>query len=162
MGSASLLKGKRKMSTMAMKAIADGELWTWHVSVGHARSINDLKIRDNFRTMYRILVGKFPHRILYNIHGTTRTFLYHLPDGIYPPWAIFVKTAKRSTERELRCFSAHRKGVVKDVERAFGAPIAQYHILRRPCRMWDKNGIMQVFWVCVVFQYICCEALRDK
>ncbi|CDF39906.1 unnamed protein product [Chondrus crispus] len=103
-----------------------------------------------------------PLRIPYTIHGTARTLPYNLADGIYPPWAIFVKTAKGSNERKAKCFSAHQEAVRKDVERAFGVLLSQYHMLRRPCRMWDKNDAMDVLRACVVLHNMYCEARRDN
>ena len=80
----------------------------------------------------------------------------------YPSWAIFVKTAKGSNERKARCFSAHQEAVRKDVERAFGVLVSQYHMLRRPCHMWDKNAAMEVLRACVVLYKMYREARCDN
>jgi Plant transposon protein len=56
-------KGKEKKPTMAMEAIADSEVWIWHISVGHAGSMHDLNIMNSSSTMQRILSGEFPPKV---------------------------------------------------------------------------------------------------
>ena len=56
-------KCKEWKPTVFMKAIADGDLWIWHLSVGHPGSMNDLNIADNSRTISRLLGGELPPRI---------------------------------------------------------------------------------------------------
>ena len=153
-GWAGQFKGKEKKPTVAMEAIADGELWIWHLSVGHPGFMNDLNIMNSLPKMQRILAGEFPQRIPYTINVTARTLPYYLADGIYPSWPIFVKTAKGSNERKAECFSAHQEAVRKDVERAFSVLVSHYHMLRRPCRMWDKNDAMDVLRACVVLHNV--------
>jgi Plant transposon protein len=53
-------KGKEK-PTVAMEAIANFEGWFWHISVGHAGSMNDLNIMNSSSTMQYILSAEFPH-----------------------------------------------------------------------------------------------------
>jgi Plant transposon protein len=155
-------KGKEKKPIVAMEAIADGELWIWHLSVGHPGSMNDLNIMNVSRTIQRLLSGQFPPRIRYMINGTERNLQYWLADGIYPNWAIFVETAKGSTERKMKFFSSKQEAVRKDVERAFGVLVSRWHILHTPCRMWDKEEAMNVLRACIILHNLCVEWRRDS
>jgi Plant transposon protein len=56
-------KGKEWKPTAAMGAIADSEVWIWHISVGHAGSLNYLNIMNSSSTMQRILSGEFPPKV---------------------------------------------------------------------------------------------------
>lgn len=102
-------KGKEKKPTVVMEAIADGELWIWQLSVGHPGSMNDLNVADNSKTISRLLSGEFPPRIPFTINGRARTLPYYLVDGIYPSWAVFVKSAKGATSAKTKAFSAQQR-----------------------------------------------------
>jgi len=45
---------------------------------------------------------------------------YYLTDGIYPQWAIFVKTIQSPLGNKRKYFAKAQEAVRKDVERAFG------------------------------------------
>ena len=51
----------------------------------------------------------------YSINGHDYTMRYYLADGIYPKWAIFVKTIPASQGQELKLFVATQKAYKKDV-----------------------------------------------
>ena len=55
-------------------------------------SLNDIKVLDKSPTMGKILSGSFPPRMEYVVNGVARHMLYFLADGIYPDYAVFVKT----------------------------------------------------------------------
>jgi hypothetical protein len=154
-------KGKERKPTVAMEAIADGEVWFWHLSVGHAGSMNDLNIMNSSSTMQRILSGEFPPKVKYTINGKTRDLPYWLADGIYPAFAIFVKTIKGAVGAKLKHFSSCQEAVRKDIERAFGILMQRFHFLSSSCRMWNKEDAMEVLRACVILHNMCVEHRRD-
>ncbi|CDF32185.1 unnamed protein product [Chondrus crispus] len=154
--------GKGKKPTIAIEAISDGELWFWHLSIGHPGSLNDLNILSNSTTIERILLGQFPPRIAHVINGKIRDLPYYLAAGIYPSWPIFVKSTKGCTERKLKNFSQEQEAVREDVERAFGALVASFHVLKSQCRMWCKAHAMDILRTCVILHNMNREARRDN
>jgi Plant transposon protein len=87
--------------------------------------MNDLNKVNVSRTIPRLLSGQFPPRIPYMNIGTERNLPYWLADGIYSKWAIFIKTAKGSTEKKMKFFSKKQEALRKDVERAFGVLVSR-------------------------------------
>ena len=154
-------KGKSKKPMILMEAICDGELRFWHTSVGHPGSMNDLNVADKSQTMQRTLSGEFPPRIPYTINGNVQDVPYYLADGMYPSWALFVKSSKSATDRQVTAFSRQQESVRKDVERAFGVLRSNWHVLERPCRMWYKDRAMTMLQACIVLHNMNREARRD-
>jgi Plant transposon protein len=83
-----------------------------------------------------------------------------LVDGIYPNWAIFVKTiphAARVTKQE-EIYSAKQEKARKDIERAFGILVVkEIHILARPVRFWEEDTLRDIVYACVILHNMCCE-----
>lgn len=82
--------------------------------------------------MENILTGKFLTSIPYKVIGMTLNLPYYLAYGIYPSWAIFVKTIRDGSTRKEKIFASKQEGVRKDIGRAFGVLFARLHILERP------------------------------
>ncbi|CDF34559.1 unnamed protein product [Chondrus crispus] len=108
-----------------------------------------------------ILSGEFPPRIPYTINGKVRDVPYYLADGIYPSWALFVKSSKSAADRQVTAFSRQQGAVRKDVERAFGVLMSNWHVLERPCRMWYKERAMIMLPACILLHNMNREARRD-
>jgi Plant transposon protein len=69
--------GKEKKPTMTMEAILDGEVWIWHISVGHAGSITGQNIGPTQLLCLRLLFKdcSFPYNrrgLLITNNGITR------------------------------------------------------------------------------------------
>jgi hypothetical protein len=109
----------------------------------------------------RILSEEIPPKVKYTINGKTRDLPYWLADGIYPAFAIFVKTIKGAVGAKLKHFSCCQEAVRKDIERAFGILMQRFHFLSSSCRMWNKEDAMEVLLACVNLHNMCVEHRRD-
>ncbi|GAA0150247.1 hypothetical protein LIER_09230 [Lithospermum erythrorhizon] len=66
----------------------------------------------------------------YTINGHEYDMGYYLADGIYPPWATFVKSIWAPIGIKRKYFAIVHEGLRKDVERAFGVLQAKFAIVR--------------------------------
>jgi Plant transposon protein len=85
-------KGKEKKPTIVLEAAADGECWIWHAAFGYPGSLNDLNILDMSSTMERVFRGEFSPSFTFLVTNVAFKTAYFLTDGIYPAWALFIKT----------------------------------------------------------------------
>lgn len=155
-------KGKEKKPTIVLEAICDAELWIWHCFFGSPGSLNDINVLDHSTTIERILAGHFPPHIQYKVNGVERTLPYYLADGIYPAWAIFVKTIQEGSTNKEKEFATAQEAVRKEIERAFGVLVARFHILQRPSRLWHRSDIATVMKACIIIHNMVVEARRDN
>lgn len=155
-------KGKEKKPTVVLEAIADGELWIWHAHFGSPGSLNDINVLDTSDTLKKIYSGEFPPSIMYTINGKTRCNLYYLADGIYPNWALFVKTISEPRNDKDKNFSAAQEALRKDIERAFGVLTCRFQILKYPCRFWYVEDMCNVVKACIVLHNMIVEERRDE
>lgn len=122
-------KGEENKRTILLEGITDGELWLWFVFYRLPGSMNYLNILDKLTTKGSILDGNFPPCTNYSMNEKDPDLLYILADGIYPSYAIFVKTISHGgNNRRCKNFSKGQEAVRKDFERAFGVPIHRWHI----------------------------------
>ena len=154
-------KGKEKKPTVVLEAICDGELWIWHMFFGSPGSLNDINSLDYSPTMQNIRAGSFPPRFPFVVNGKKRTMLYYLADGIYPSWALFVKTIKEAITAKEKAYARAQEGVRMDIERAFGVLTARFHILQRPCRLWYRRDIRKVVKACIILHNMIVEERRN-
>ena len=154
-------KGKGKKPTIVLEAIADGELWIWHCFFGVPGSLNDLNVLDHSNTIEEIIEGKYPPKVKFVVNGTVYTLPYYLADGIYPSWALFMKTIAEGSTPQEKLFASAQEAVRKDIERAFGVLVARFHILSRPSRLHYRSDIANVMRACVILHNMVVEHRRD-
>jgi hypothetical protein len=75
---------------------------------------------------------------------------YYLADGIYPKWAIFVKTISSPILPKEVEFVKAQEGCRKDIERAFGVLQQRFAVVRFPLLSWSKDQMWEVMncYVC--------------
>jgi len=86
---------------------------------------------------------------------------YFLTDDIYPTSTIFVKTISEAQGRKATAYAKSQEAVRKDVERMFGAIKARFHVMDRPCRMWDHGTIVCVLTACIILHNMVVENERE-
>lgn len=155
-------KGKEKKPTIVLEAVADGECWMWHAAFGYPGSLNDLNILDMSSTMERIFRGEFPPRFTFIVNNVVFKTPYFLADGIYPAWALFIKTIRNAKTPKEKRYASAQEAVRKDVERAFAALVARWHILKQPCRLAKRDEMANVMKACILMNNMIVEARRNS
>jgi len=137
--------------TLILEAIADVDRYIWYANFGDAGSLNDINVLDKSSIVGAMLNGSFDTTTPeYTINGIVRDWLYFLADGIYPEWAIFVKTHSDPIGDKELTFAKRQEAVRKDVECAFGIIVQKFHILKRPLRQWYIDSIIDLLHACVI------------
>jgi hypothetical protein len=96
-----------------------GDLWIWHAFFGLPGSHNDINVLDRSSVFTNLVAGRAPP-VNYSVNGHDYTMGYYLADGIYPSWAIFVKSIHSPQGNKRKFFATAQESARKDVERVFG------------------------------------------
>ena len=87
------MNGKKGFPTIVLEAMADYNLWFWHVAFGFPGSLNDINIWDNSPLHKSFVDGTFAFvDFEFEIGGRVFNKLWVLVDGIYPQLSRFVQT----------------------------------------------------------------------
>ena len=108
----------------------------------------------------RDLKGEAP-RVHFDVNGRQYDRGYYLADGIYPEWAVFVKTIPLPQTEKDKLFARHQEGARKDVERAFGVLQSRFNIVRRPARLWKRASVGKIMEACVILHNMIVEDEGD-
>ena len=87
---------------------------------GVAGSNNDINILDNSTLLHDLMHGRAPQAD-FQVNNNNYKFGYYLTDGIYPDYAIFVKTLPAPSSEKRKYFVERQEGERKEVERGFCA-----------------------------------------
>jgi len=99
--------GKQGHPTIILEAVADYNLWFWHVAFGFPGSYNDINVWDNSPLHKAFVDGTFSLiDFEFEIAGKVFNKLWFLVDGIYPELARFVKTIAVPCGRMMNRFAA--------------------------------------------------------
>jgi Plant transposon protein len=104
-------KGKAKKPTIVLEAVADGECRIWHAAFGYPGSLNDLNILDMSSTMERVFCGEFPPSFTFLVNNVAFKTAYLLADGIYPAWALFIKTIRNAMSPKEKRYASAQEAV---------------------------------------------------
>ncbi|KAF0733301.1 hypothetical protein AaE_009194 [Aphanomyces astaci] len=80
-------QGRSGDRSIIIEAVAELDLWIWHLYIGLPGSNNDINVLDRAPLVEKLMGGVTPH-CNYNVNGTTYTMAYLLVDGIYPKWPV--------------------------------------------------------------------------
>ena len=75
---------------------------------------------------------------------------YYLANGIYPRWAVFVKTISEPHGNKQSHFATMQEAASKDVERAFDVLQARWGIQRSATMMRKSETLWQLITCCVI------------
>ena len=84
-------------------------------------------------------------------------YSYYLADGIYPEWAVFVKTISLPITEKDKLFAQQQESKRKDIERAFGVLRSRFCILKRPARLYDRGHLEKVVLACIILHNMIVE-----
>ncbi|GJV71814.1 ALP1-like protein [Tanacetum coccineum] len=85
-------------------------------------------------------------------HDVTYKWGYYLTDGIYPEWAVLMKSISQpgsNDVKRIRYKQAH-EAARKDVERAFGVLKKKWAIVRTPARSRSLKRITHLMYTCII------------
>jgi hypothetical protein len=126
-----MFQGKEKFPTLVLEAIADKRTRFWHFNFGAPGALNDLNVLERSPLFENAVRGEAPS-VNFVVNGNEYKYEYWLGDGIYPPYACFVKTIQNPTTRMQKMFASAQEAMRKDIKRAFGILQARFHIFTTP------------------------------
>uniref|UniRef100_A0A453G362 DDE Tnp4 domain-containing protein n=4 Tax=Aegilops tauschii subsp. strangulata TaxID=200361 RepID=A0A453G362_AEGTS len=156
-----MFKGHVNKPTMILEAVASKDLWIWHAFFGLPGSLNDINVLQRSPLFAKLSEGQAPE-VNYTINGHPYTMGYYLADGIYPPWATFVKTIPSPEGRKKKHFAKRQEGARKDVERAFGVLQSRFAIVRGPAKGWKRKEIGDLMKACIIMHNMIVDDERDS
>ena len=154
-------RGDQKVPTLILEAVASHDLWIWHAFFGVAGSNNDINVLNQSTVFINELKGQAP-RVQYMVNGNQHNIGYFLADGIYPEWAVFVKSIRLPITEKEKLYAQEQEGARKDIERAFGVLQRRFCILKRPARLYDRGVLRDVVLACIVLHNMIVEDEKEK
>ncbi|XP_044355668.1 uncharacterized protein [Triticum aestivum] len=149
-------RGDYGVPTIILEAVASHDLWIWHAFFGVPGSNNDINVLNQSPLFTETLQGNAP-RVDYYVNEQQYKKGYYLADGIYPEWAVFVKTIRLPQTEKDKLFAKKQEGARKDVERAFGVLQQRFKIVAEPSRLWDQIDICNIMEACVIMHNMILE-----
>jgi predicted MPP superfamily phosphohydrolase len=123
-------------------------------------SNNDINVLNKSDLFVNQLRGEAPE-VEFFVNGRRYTQPYYLADGIYPDWAVFVKSIQKPQTGEHKLFAEHQDGARKDVECAFGILQSRFHILYRPAHLYEQGDLQNIMLACIILHNMIIEDERD-
>ncbi|XP_066386729.1 uncharacterized protein [Miscanthus floridulus] len=154
-------RGDQKVPTLILEAVASRDLWIWHAFFGVAGSNNDINVLNQSTVFINELKGQAP-RVQYMVNGNQYNTGYFLADGIYPEWAVFVKSIRLPITEKEKLYAQEQEGARKDIERAFGVLQHRFCILKRPARLYDRGVLCDVVLACIVLHNMIVEDEKEN
>ena len=144
--------------TLILESVADHRRYIWYMNFGDPGSLNDLNVLDKSSIVGSMLSGSLNLTIApYTVNGRERDWAYFLVDGIYPEWAIFVKTFSEKHGHKKKVFGDRQEAVRKDIECAFGILVQKFQVLSRPLRGWFLDELKDILDACVILHNMVVE-----
>jgi hypothetical protein len=136
--------------------VASQDLWIWHAFFGMPGSRNDINVLQ-LSPLFKILCDGEAPPCNCTINGHKYTLGYYLADGIYPKWAVFVKTISNPQGNKQIQFATMQEAPRKDVGRAFGVLQACWGIVRGAAMTWEAETLWQLVTCCVILHNMIIE-----
>jgi Plant transposon protein len=81
---------------------------------------------------------------------------------VYPAWAFFIKSIRNALPPKDKRYERAQEAVRKDVERAFAALVARWHILKQLYRLAKRDEMANVMKACILMNNMIVYARRDN
>ena len=91
------------------------------------------------------------------VNGNQYNRSYYLADGIYPEWAVYVKTISLPITEKDKLFAKQQESKRKEIERAFVVLRCRFCILKRPARLYDRGHLEKVVLACIILHNMIVE-----
>jgi hypothetical protein len=124
-------------------------------------SLNDVNVQQRSNLLDAIVDGTMP-QIDYMINNNQYSLPYWLVDGIYPKWAVFVKSVQCPIEESERYFAEQQEATRKDVERGFGVLQSRFAIIKNPARQWSEARMASIMKTCIILHNMIVEDEREN
>ncbi|GKC70314.1 ALP1-like protein [Tanacetum coccineum] len=114
-------------------------------------SNNDVNVLRQSPVLNDLKVGKAPE-VPFVANDVTYKWGYYLTDGIYPEWAVLMKSISQpgsNDVKRIRYKQAH-EAARKDVERAFGVLKKKWVIVRTHARSRSLKRITHLMYTCII------------
>nr|XP_043633756.1 protein ALP1-like [Erigeron canadensis] len=144
--------------SLMLQAVASYDLWIWNAYFGMQGSNNDINVFEASPVLEELISSLAPTSSFCandNFYNT----IYYLGDGIYPEYAIFVKTFTDPIDNKRKLFKKKQESTRKDIERAFGVLKKRWKVISNPARYWDKEKMQSVIYACIIIHNM---ILQDK
>lgn len=155
-----MYQGHTREATIILEAVASHNLWIWHAFFGIPGSHNDINVLQRSSVFKKLCNGELPP-CNYTVNCRYYNMGYYLADGIYPQWAMFVKTISKPRGKKQSHFATMQETARKDVERAFGVLQAHWGIMRSAAMMWESETLWQLMTCCVILRNMIIEDEGD-
>jgi hypothetical protein len=146
---------------MILEAVASHDLWIWQAFFGVAGSNNDIDVLNQSTLFLNELKGQAP-RVQYTVNGNQHNIGYYFVDGIYPEWAVFMKSIRMPITDKDKLYAEHQEGARKDIERAFGVLRRRFSILKRHARLYDRDQLNDVVLACIILHNMIVENEKEE
>ncbi|GJS10951.1 ALP1-like protein isoform X1 [Tanacetum coccineum] len=84
-----------------LEAVASQDLWIWHAFFGVACSNKDINVLRQSPVLNDLKVGKAPE-VPFVANDVTYKWGYYLTDGIYPEWAVLMKSISQPGSNDVK------------------------------------------------------------
>nr|KAJ0227409.1 hypothetical protein LSAT_V11C100019350 [Lactuca sativa] len=118
-------------------------------------SINNINVLNRSPTSNNIYDGSAPDSS-FQVRGTPSKYGYYLVDGIYPEYAVFVKSFTCPHGSRQKKFKKAQERARKDVERAFGA-LKKRCILKKPATYIGEEKLPEIMYTCLILHNMIIE-----
>ncbi|KAI3509156.1 hypothetical protein L1887_24191 [Cichorium endivia] len=149
-------RGDKTHPTVILEAVASQDLWIWHAFFGAPGSINDINVLNMSPLFDGFCNGSAPD-CPFQVNGTTYKYGYYLVDGIYPEYAVLVKSLTCPGDAKRIKFKAAQERARKDVERAFGVLKKRWQILENPARPRSVEKLSRIMYACIILHNMIIE-----
>ena len=95
------------------------------------------------------------------VNGNQHNIGYFLADGIYPKWAVFVKSMRLPITDKEKLYAQEQEGARKDIERVFGVLQWRFCILKRPAHLYDRAVLRDVVLACIILHNMIVEDEKE-
>uniref|UniRef100_A0A0A9GSX1 DDE Tnp4 domain-containing protein n=1 Tax=Arundo donax TaxID=35708 RepID=A0A0A9GSX1_ARUDO len=147
-------------ATITLEAVASHDLRIWHAFFGVVGSDDDINVLNQSPLFTEVLKGQAP-QVQFSINKRQYNMGYYLADGIYPEWAVFVKTIPVPKTEKEQLFARYQEEARKDLQLAFNALQSRFPIVRGPTRFFQRSTLGKILQACVILHNMAIEDEKD-